>query len=536
MRLKMGMLIAGAVALCLATTALGQGLTPGCPARPMPGTVVQDEPSLFSQNGVLTVDLSLRTSVDPEGYAHYCYDYIGNQIVGPQIVEAPTLRLNPGDTLVMNLKNDLPSAPGEPMADSMNVIPPPGYDSDCHGGMITVSTTNVHFHGLNVPPICHQDDVINTLIQPGDPPFQYRIQIPPNDPPGLYWYHPHPHGYATVQVNGGAAGALIIEGMEKLRPEVAGLKERVFVIREQVLNPTSWIPGPYQMTINFQQAITPAKKAPIIQIKPQEKQFWRVVNASTQLFLALQLSYGGEAQTVELIAMDGVPLKTPLYVKTIPLTPAGRAEFVIQGPTSDQSAVFQTLAQDTGPAGNPNVFQVIANIFTTDTPDETPHAMPAVIGTSGPQRFSDLLEQKPTTERHLYFSEATGGINGPTKYYLTIEGQRPEVFMTNEKPKIVTHIGAVEDWTIENHAQENHDFHIHQIHFLVMEINGKPVKEPYLGDSITVPYWPGVGPFPRVKLRMDFRDPEIAGTFVYHCHILDHEDGGMMAKIQVDPK
>ena len=105
----------------------------------------------------------------------------------------------------------------------------------------------------------------------------------------------------------------------------------------------------------------------------------------------------------------------------------------------------------------------------------------------------------------------------------------------DDPPAIVTTTGSVEDWTVENRAGEAHAFHIHQIHFLVMAINGVPVQNPYLADTITIPNWSGSGPYPNVTLRMDFRDPDIAGTFVYHCHILDHEDGGMMSKIQVNP-
>jgi len=102
-------------------------------------------------------------------------------------------------------------------------------------------------------------------------------------------------------------------------------------------------------------------------------------------------------------------------------------------------------------------------------------------------------------------------------------------------PAIVTNVGAVEDWTIENHSSEEHAFHMHQIHFLVLAINGVPLQTPVMQDTVLVPYWNGSKPFPSVKVRMDFRDPEIAGTFVYHCHVLDHEDGGMMAEIQVNP-
>ena len=96
--------------------------------------------------------------------------------------------------------------------------------------------------------------------------------------------------------------------------------------------------------------------------------------------------------------------------------------------------------------------------------------------------------------------------------------------------------GDVEDWTIENRTRELHAFHIHQLHFLLLQSNGTPADEPFLRDTVNVQYWDGKSAtYPSVKLRMDFRNPRIAGTFVYHCHLLEHEDGGMMGTIQVTP-
>jgi FtsP/CotA-like multicopper oxidase with cupredoxin domain len=105
----------------------------------------------------------------------------------------------------------------------------------------------------------------------------------------------------------------------------------------------------------------------------------------------------------------------------------------------------------------------------------------------------------------------------------------------SDPPAITTHVGAVEDWTVENRTGETHAFHIHQIHFLFMAVNGNPLADQELRDTVIVPAWSGKGGYPNVSLRMDFRDPEIAGTFVFHCHVLDHEDAGMMQKIQVNP-
>ena len=110
----------------------------------------------------------------------------------------------------------------------------------CVSGAMTAKSTNLHFHGLTIPPVCHQDDVLKTSISPSDPPFEYRFRIPANEPPGLYWYHPHIHGFSKVQVLGGASGALIIEGIERANKEVAGLPERVLVIRDQdLVNPNA---------------------------------------------------------------------------------------------------------------------------------------------------------------------------------------------------------------------------------------------------------------------------------------------------------
>jgi hypothetical protein len=153
-------------------------------------------------------------------------------------------------------------------------------------------------------------------------------------------------------------------------------------------------------------------------------------------------------------------------------------------------------------------------------------------------RFAALASAAPVAQRNLYFSEVLqdpSDPNSPTNFYITEEGQQPELFTMGQKPSIVVHSGTVEDWVVENRALEDHIFHIHQIHFQVLEINGVATSDPAVRDTVDLPYWSGTGPYPSVKLRMDFRDPNIIGTFVYHCHILQHEDAGMMAEIQVLP-
>jgi FtsP/CotA-like multicopper oxidase with cupredoxin domain len=494
-----------------------------CPARPVSGTVVQDPYSISSKNGILSANFTLAHSVDQAGYTHYCYKYNAPG----QLAESPTLRLNPGDKLNLGVVNRIdPSDAGNAKMNMANASTITCADS----GEATINSTNVHFHGLNIPPVCHQDDVINTLIQPGSPGYTYHVTIPATEPPGLYWYHPHVHGYTEFQVNGGAAGAIIVEGMEKYRPEVAGLTERVFVIRQQYLVP--WVPGPYLLTLNYQGAPF-VGSVPIIQMKPNEKQFWRVANATIEDFLELQFQVNGNASPLQLIALDGYPLAQTRTQTTILIPPAGRAEFIVQAPAFGGNAVFFTNAYSTGPTGNADLSQPIANIQLTS--GSAAPAMPHGSTSAGALKSSDLAQQAATAQRKLFFSEEFGGTNGPAQFYITVDGQKQNVFEPDEKPVITTHVGAVEDWTVENRALETHAFHIHQIHFQVLEIDGKPAADKDLRDTIEVPYWPGKGPYHSVKLRMDFRDPAIAGTFLFHCHILLHEDAGMMHKILVEP-
>ena len=504
-----------------------------CPDRPFPGAPVTNPLDLYSQNGILTVNLTLKNSVDLNGFMHYCYIYTNQG----QAIEAPTLRLNPGDRLVLNLTNNL-QAPFDKrnlkklhMSMSMHRA---GTDDDCSGGEMSASSTNVHFHGLNVPPLCHQDDVLNTVIESGDPAFQYSIQIPSNEPPGLYWYHPHIHGNTSTQVDGGASGAIIVEGSNSL---TQGLNERILILREQ--NKTGPARDPdanTQLTLNFQPAVYPeGGLAPLITVAPGAREYWRFLNASVKQFTTLQLTYGSTLQQFEILAIDGVQLGTPIFTDTLQIPPAGRMEFIVPGLPAGQQGQLVTQGFDTGPVGDHNEPQVLAKLQTGTTllhQVQVPHP---VKPPTQPVRFSGLSTLTPSTTRSLYFSEQNVGSTGGTQFYVTVKGQKPKVFAMDDPPAIVTNTGAVEDWTVENHSGEVHAFHIHQIHFLVTAINGVPVQNPDMQDTIIVPNWTGSGPYPSVTLRMDFRDPNIAGTFVYHCHILDHEDGGMMAKIQVNP-
>jgi FtsP/CotA-like multicopper oxidase with cupredoxin domain len=183
---------------------------------------------------------------------------------------------------------------------------------------------------------------------------------------------------------------------------------------------------------------------------------------------------------------------------------------------------------------------VLANIRSLADAPAASGIVPAVLAIPGTPRFAGLTSLQSSRQRTLYFSERVEDPAHPKRnisYFLTAGDARPKVFdMNSTTPDITANQGTVEDWTIENRAQESHAFHIHQLHFQLLERNGKPVNESALRDTIDLPFWDGKSaPYPSVKIRMDFRATSTIGTFLYHCHILEHEDGGMMGSIEVLP-
>jgi FtsP/CotA-like multicopper oxidase with cupredoxin domain len=508
-------------------------------ARFAPGSVVPMPPDLLSQNGVLEVTFKFETVTDTQGLTRSCYVTDGG-------LESPTLHVHPGDQLIIHFQNDLPPAGPAPMA-AMTMKH--GRDAasstsnDCAGGPMSQSTTNLHFHGMNVAPTCHQDDVVKTLIQPAGT-FDYVVQIPADEPPGLYWYHPHPHGFSNNQVQGGAAGALIVEGIQTVNPAVAGLPQRLFVLRDQVL-PQSGNHDPgtpsCDISLNYVPIFYPSYTPAIIQTPPGTSEFWRVVNASANTIFDLQYLVNGVAQQVQVVAIDGVPVGQgtgqiqSVNETTILLPPGARAEFIATTPNLKDQAQLVTQHWDTGPAGASHPTRSIANIVAQTGVAQNTLRLPLKARAAKATRFASLSTVVPDARRALYFSESFGSTNGPNGFFLTVEGQTPAVYDPSAPPNIVVHQGSTEDWTVENRAQEDHVFHIHQLHFQVLRVNGQSDNDPALRDTVIVPHWSGAGPYPSVTLRMDFRDANIVGLFVYHCHLLGHEDGGMMGAIQVLP-
>jgi len=509
-----------------------------CP-RPKIGSEILQPPDIYSQNGVLTVSLNYYTTVDIWGHTLFCY-------TTPSGLEAPTLHANPGDIVNIDLTN---KEPGGPLGSGVETVS--GQFDQCGSTNMRPTSANLHFHGLNVTPQCRGDQVIRTIVNPGET-FHYHFKIPRSEPPGMYWYHAHIHGIASPAVQGGASGAIEVEGIANLQPAVRGLPQRFLVFRDQPLRNVAQhgkrvVPF-WDVSLNYVPVVYPRYRPGIIRMQAGAQEFWRMVNASADTIMRVKLVYDGKAQPLQIVALDGVPTGsgdgkhrgTIITQNEILIPPAGRAEFIVTGPSSSvQSAVLLTGHIDTGPAGDVDTKRPLAQIELTNDLGKIPKAVLPVPGNVSGDRFANIDDSKVTAHRHLYFWEFNGAGHFPeaTQFFITVIGQARQLYDPNEPPKIVTQKGAVEDWTIQNRTAEVHAFHMHQIHFQVIAVDGKtvPPDQRQWYDTYPVGYWDGVSKhYPSITLRMDFRGA-VEGEFVYHCHILDHEDHGMMANILVQP-
>jgi suppressor of ftsI len=428
---------------------------------------------------------------------------------------APVIRASPGDTLKIKYINDLPSKSLEKCA-----INP------------CMDMTNLHFHGLTVSPHAPQDDVLTMLAKPGQV-LHYSVRIPRDHPPGLFWYHTHPHGESHRQVLDGMSGAIVIEGMERYFPELTQLRERVLVVRgRSIEHDPDATALRHEVEIPAKGCGGEAEKVeeiftvngalrPRIQIAPKERQFWRIVNASADRYLDLQM----DGQPFEIVALDGMPLayrdpKHPTRVTDhLLVAPAGRVEAIVTGPPSGAHTSLRTLCVDTGPVGDPNPAMVLADIVLPGSDQSNRDSLlrraHAVNDRPPIYKPVDIEPLKKTAPDFIVtFTEDKNG------FYIN-----SRKFAADASPMTSARVGTYQHWRIVNETAELHPFHIHQVHFLAYAQNGVPLPDPVWLDTVNVPYAGSV------DVILDFTDPVIKGMSVFHCHLLNHEDKGMMAKI-----
>jgi FtsP/CotA-like multicopper oxidase with cupredoxin domain len=424
----------------------------------------------------------------------------------------PVIRVQPGSILNVEYKNELA----------------PQSKEECLGHPC-MQMTNLHFHGLHVSPNAPQDDVLDMIASPGET-LHYTVQVPPQQPPGLYWYHTHSHGESYVQDLDGMSGAIVVEGIERYAPEVRNMRERILVLRNHVL-PADAAERQRVMELVAMQttqcsAATEKPEAaftvngtlrPKIDIAPGERQFWRIVNASPDLYADLELDSG----SFEVVALDGMPLAyhdpsiRKRSISHVLLPPAGRVEAIVTGPPADSHTALRTRCFDTGPDGDSNPAMVLADIVSAQAPNIQPR--PALGGSPVYATFSPVILKRVETSEPQFVVNFTEDKQG---FY--INGKK---FEMNSDPMLTVDVGSLQHWRVTNPTKEVHPFHIHQVHFLTYAVDGNPVKDPVWLDTVNVPYGSSV------DLVMDFTDPIIRGMSLFHCHLLKHEDKGMMAKV-----
>jgi FtsP/CotA-like multicopper oxidase with cupredoxin domain len=261
-----------------------------------------------------------------------------------------------------------------------------------------------------------------------------------------------------------------------------------------------------------------------IGIRPHERQLWRVVNAAGHRHFDLAVP----GSRLYLVALDGVPLGFAGYgvsqreVAHVLLPPGSRTEFIVDGPPAPRYLVSRCY--DAGPNGDVNPYVVLGELVdgaARTLPVRAADAEAGVREPLPPAAFAGAV----LTRRQVTFTEDARGfyING-----LAYDPARGPMFTARA--------GTLEEWTLVNRTDEVHVFHLHQVHFWV-ERDGED-GAPAWRDTVDVPPQhraPHATTPERVRIIVDLRDPAIAGVFPFHCHIADHEDGGMMATIRVLP-
>jgi suppressor of ftsI len=384
----------------------------------------------------------------------------------------PTLHVRPGDTLELRLVNRL----GEP--------------------------TNLHEHGFHVSPIGISDNVLRTM--PAGSANAVRVRIPPNMAPGTYWYHPHVHGRVEEQVFTGLSGVIVVEGLQARLPRaLRHVPDRLLALKDLQVRGGAIV----DRNIDSDAATTRTVNGqiePVLRARTNRVQLLRLANVGADIWYRLK----AEGASFRVIAEDGNPVARVRRASRLVLPPGKRFDVLVRWPRAGAYRV-RTLRMSTGPAGDSYPAATLATIRVAGARVPT---VPWPRSLGPPPR----LDRKPVDRvRHLTFSE-----DAATNRFF-IDGREYD----DRRVAQVVRLGATEEWVIRNTTRERHPFHIHVDDFQVVAVDGRAYHARGLQDTVVLP----VGGTVRIRLR--FRT--FTGPIVYHCHILAHEDGGMMAIAEV---
>lgn len=460
----------------------------------------QPEVRQASQGALATTLICTSETVEVGGRKIAGHTYEG-------VTPGPTLKLGPGDNLRIGLVNNLDSSAG---GNSM------GGGGNGGGGMQMGSSaaTNLHTHGLHVSPEGNQDNVF-LMVEQGQTQ-DYDIAIPDSHWGGLNWYHPHHHGNVSVQVLGGMQGALIITGPLDEVPEVAAVTEQVLVLQRLQEGPAMIA----RMSAMHDNAFLSANGSPTfavngqvnprISLRPSEVQRWRLLNADAIDYfdIALVDADGKDVPgALHILAFDGITLPSVRTVSRRRMVPGNRLEVLVQMP--DVAGEVQLVGRAVPGFGQPDIVFATVDVAGDPVDSVVPGALPA--------QLTPIAAEEVQTKRRVQFGSYTNAmsING-----VSFDRGPDEMEMV---------VGSVEEWTIENLSDQDHAFHIHTNPFWVVAEGGVELNEPAYFDTYAIP--PATGPDSPGSLTVRFRPTQFTGRIVQHCHILPHEDAGMMGVV-----
>ncbi len=437
-----------------------------------------------SQHGLVELDLQAsygRVQLAEQSLSALSYNH---QIPGPR------LEVKPGDTVKINLNNQL--------------------NQD----------TNLHYHGLHITPQGKGDN--HFIMVPPQERFTYEFTIPKHHRPGTYWYHPHVHGITASQLFGGLAGLIIVRGDLDEIPEIKAAQEEFIVLQDFALNSQGAVNISSQQNRIHGQLMR-GREGNLITVNGQINPTLsiaaggllrlRVLNASPSRFYRLKL----EAHPFYLIATDGGAVEAPIELEQLVLAPGERAELLVKGDQIPGRYRLLNLPYNRGGMGgmmgvhNPQQNQIkqLATISYQNqvSPLALPKTLTAIERLTNPTKIRSFdLNHGMTFSRGMVFS---------------INDQIFNEHQVNTRVKINT----VEDWDIVNSDMLAHPFHVHINPFQVISRNNEPVSDLAWKDTVIV------SPGETVRCRLRFED--FLGKTVYHCHISDHEDLGMMGILEI---
>jgi FtsP/CotA-like multicopper oxidase with cupredoxin domain len=496
-------------------------------------------------------------------------------------VTGDTLRIKPGDTLYLRLVNNLPAnAPSVPHPQQ----PPPSG----HAQQFNFNITNLHTHGLHVSPEGISD---NVLLEVGPQTTQpYAIRVPEDHPPGTFWYHAHLHGSTAVQVSSGMAGALIVEGGLDELPEIKAAKEKIFVLQQLVFDQHGRLESfdPFNDLLGaegWQRHVTVnGQLVPTITMRPGEVQRWRMIHAGVKENIVLIL----DDHKLHEVAVDGIALgRAVSWPASAPLSNGSRGLFLAPGYRSDVlvqanplrpgetrreyllrdeqlsprrslqaagNAVRLALTGATSPrvmlgrlSGKPD--GIIARVVVEGDPvdmrlptdDQLITTFPVDPELSLPIEDQELTgqAQRVNLAAGSFACEAGSGICLPCEdgencvFRFIIENdQEKRIYMPEQRPRHLK-LGQASEWILSGTIFP-HPFHIHVNPFEVEReepsTDGAIVRRKIWKDTLLLI---GSDPAEPETITVRARYADFAGKFVLHCHILGHEDMGMMELVEI---